>query len=120
MATIMIYRRTDCEPVKLTPAQVKKAAADIKKKGARVERPSLVKFLLGGLFSKLKVTPQSIIDSPVQRAAQGKGWEVPSDSLGRKGAATASQAESIRLWVKQNLTAYGIDPDSVSVVLEER
>ncbi len=112
MNRIVIYR-TGNAPRKVAAATVEKRLAAIVKAGARVQRPSLVRFLLGGGFQSLPLTRQSIIDSPVRREAEATGWTVPVDSLGRGGEATASQTESLRLWVKKNL---GIEGDCFAAI----
>jgi hypothetical protein len=91
---------------------------------ARVQRPSLLEFLLDGFYTLPKL-PQAIIDSPVIRAHEhaDAGYTVQVDSLGRKGAdvlatdkAARSAAESIRLWVSKNVPT--IDSEKVAVVVE--
>lgn len=91
---------------------------------ARVQRPSLLEFLLDG-FYRLPRLPQAIIDSPVLRVTEHKddGWTIPKDSLGRKGTAVLadeksarSAAESIRLWVAKNVPT--ADRDGMAVVVE--
>lgn len=91
---------------------------------ARVQRPSLLEFLLDA-FYRLPKLPQAIIDSPVIRVTEHKddGWTVPADSLGRKGTAVLddeksarSAAESIRLWMAKNVPT--ADTDKMAVVVE--
>ena len=86
---------------------------------ARVQRPSLLEFFLSGAFTKLPGLAPSVIDNRPRRVTEhaDDGWEVPADSLGRKGVADASQAQSILLWIKKNLGDV-IDADEVSVVVE--
>lgn len=116
MGTITIYRRQSVKVKRMGKVQLATALIAIGKR-ARVNRDALVEFFLCGEFNRLPVTPQSVIDSPVARE-NAQGWVLPVDCLGRKGEATASVAESVRLWIKQNLAAYGVDPDSVSVVYQ--
>jgi hypothetical protein len=91
---------------------------------ARVQRPSLLDFLLGAFYSLPKL-PQAVIDSPAVRTYEydKAGWTVPADSLGRKGtdvletpAAARSAAESIRLWIAKNVPT--IDVNKIAVVVE--
>lgn len=91
---------------------------------ARVQRPSLLEFLLDG-FYRLPKLPQAIIDSPVIRVTEHAeaGWTIPADSLGRKGGtvladekSARSAAESIRLWVAKNVPT--ADHDRMAVVVE--
>lgn len=114
MDRIMIFRRM---PGK-TPRKGAKGIIDALKRinhTARVKRDEVVHFFLSGEFGKLPITPQSVIDSPIRREA-AIGFEVPEGCLGRKGIATPEQAESVRLWIKKNLSPEGINPDTVSVV----
>jgi hypothetical protein len=103
----------------MTKAQLASALKDIHRK-VRVNRDTLTKFMLDGSFNKLPVYPQSTIDSPYKRWKEGvKGYEISADDLGRVGEPSQSVANSIRLWVKQNLAEYGINPDAISVVYME-
>lgn len=107
-----------------------KRAAEVREtiaRKARVQRPTLLDFLLDGYWSMPK-TPQTIIDSPVVRTDEhaDAGFTIPDDSLGRKGAETIddtekarSTAESIRLWVAKNLDGV-IDHTTIAVVVEPK
>lgn len=119
MSRLMVFRKSAVKAPKLSATKVAAAIAEIGSK-VRVERDEFVTFMLGGGFAKLEVVSQSAIDSDMQRPKiMGKGWEVPADSLGRVGVATPSSRESIRLWAKQQLPAYGINPDAVAIILVE-
>jgi hypothetical protein len=107
VALIMLFR-TGKAPRKLAEANVNKRIGEVKKKGARVKRDDIIRFMFGGGFASLPITRQSIIDNPIARA-EATGWVIPTTSLGRKGEASQSQAESVRLWIKQNLNIDGED-----------
>lgn len=116
-ASIVIYRRQDAKVKRLGKNQLAETVKRVNRK-TRVKRDNVVSFFLEGGFNNLPVTPQSVIDSPYRREDEAKGWEIPAEDLGRIGEATPSAAESIRLWVKQNLGDY-VNPDAVSVVYIE-
>jgi len=88
----------------------------------RVQRPSLVTFMLPtvharSLFARLpEVTEGERLnvakwgagdksaDAKAAKATiKAKAYVVPADSLGRGGAATPSQAQSVLLWIKTRL-----------------
>ena len=115
MATMVLFKRQSVKAPRMGKNQIADALKTINKR-ARVKRDTLVTFMLDGSFNKLPVTPQSVIDSPIRRENEGKGWEIPASEFGRVGVATPSSTESVRLWIKQNLESFGIDPDAVSVV----
>lgn len=94
---------------------------------ARIQRPSLLDFMLADFWALPKL-PQSVVDSPIVRADDfgHAGWVVPADSLGRKGADTIddissarSTAESIRIWVAKFFSDI-IDPATIAVVVEPK
>lgn len=83
----------------------------------RVQRPGLLDHLLSDFYSQPTMAP-SVIDNKVDRILNhhSAGWTVPADSLGRKGSVDASTAQSILLWIKQNVPT--VDASEVSVVVE--
>lgn len=117
MSRILVFRKGTNAPKKLKVAEIK-AITDEVNITARVNRDPLIRFMFDGSFAKLPLVKQSEIDSDAKRRTiKDKGWEVPSECLGRIGEATPSAAESIRLWVKQRLGEFGVDSDSVSVLV---
>lgn len=116
---IRIYRKVagtkGRKPTKAQRAAVEERVATF----ARVQRPALLEFFLSGEFTKLPALSPSVIDNRARRVTDhaDAGWTVPTDSLGRKGVADASQAQSILLWIKKNLSDV-VNPDEVSVVVE--
>lgn len=118
MAKIKIYKRGEAK-VRLGKRQFADALVDIDRR-SRVKRPSLTEFFLTGGFAKLPVVSTVVIDNPIRRYDEKpEGYEVPESDLGRVGEATASSAESVRLWIEKNLGKYGIDRATYSVVLED-
>lgn len=119
MSTIKVYRKESAhptrKPVKAVRAETERRIAAL----ARVHRPSLQDFFLSGDFHKLPALSPQIIDNRALRILDhaSAGWEVPADSLGRKGSADSSQAQSIILWIKKNLAGV-VNPDEVSIVVE--
>lgn len=111
MAAIRMFR-TGKAPRKLAEASIAKRIGEVKKKGARVNRDDIIRFFFGGGFASLPLTRQSIIDNPIARA-EAIGWDIPATSLGRKGEASITQTESVRLWIKNNL---GIDGEDFAVI----
>jgi hypothetical protein len=115
---IRIYRKTAAtpsrKPTKAQADQVRKVVA-IK---CRVQRPGLLDHFLSGAFHKQTAIPAQVIDNRADRIINHHkdGWTVPADSLGRNGRVDASTAQSILLWVKQNIPT--VDPSEVSVVVE--
>lgn len=124
-ATVVIYRKGNNAP-KVDAATI----ADVRKVigvKCRVQRPEIMALFLpirGGAkstFYKLPELSPQLIDNSWRRQTDyaDAGWEVPVNSLGRVGEATPSAAQSVLLWIKQNL-ADVVNPADVSVVLEER
>lgn len=117
--TIRIYRKEAAhrsrKPVKAVRVETERRIAAL----ARVQRPALQEFFLSGEFHKLPALSPQVIDNRALRMLDHAeaGWDVPTDSLGRKGTADASQAQSIILWIKKNLGDV-VNPDEVSVVVE--
>lgn len=105
--------RTGKAPRKVAESTVDKRIAEIRAKGARVNRDALVRFIFGGEFAALPETRQSIIDNPVRRREEAVGWIIPESCLGRVGVPSASVAESIRLWIKKNV---GIESETFSII----
>jgi hypothetical protein len=92
---------------------------------ARVQRPSLMEFLLDAFWT-LPALPAAVVkDANVRAYYHGDdGWVLPVDSLGRKGAesvadekAARSTAESVRLWIQKNLEDV-VNIENVAVVIE--
>ena len=120
MATIKVYRKAVSGGKGRAPGKAKRVQVEERiDTFARVKRPSLQDFFLSGDFAKLPALSPQVIDNRPRRITDHAedGWEVPVDSLGRKGTADASQAQSILLWVKKNL-ADVVNPEEVSVVVE--
>lgn len=122
---IRIYRK---ESVYERPKLNKDEVEAIRKRialFARQERPSLLEhFIPTGKvsdFYRQSELPGSVIDNRPLRITEhsGDGWTVPSDSLGRKGEASPSQAQSILLWIKQHIVGNGLANDGeVAVICE--
>jgi hypothetical protein len=93
---------------------------------ARVQRPSLLDFMLDGYWQMTALPAAVVKDAAVRAFRHGhEGWIIPEDSLGRKGAAgvadtekARSTAESIRIWIIKNLEGI-IDPAKFAVVVED-
>jgi len=92
---------------------------------SRVSRPAILDLFLGGEtaakvggFFALVPASQADVKNPAKLAlGEIDSFVVPASDLGRKGEATASQAESIRLWVTKHIVGHGIcEADEVSVV----
>lgn len=107
---------------KLAASKIAKISEELDRR-CRVQRPNVVTFLLGGDFGKLPKVSTTVLDSPYQRWKQkqdGKlvGWKVPDSDLGRKqGQPSLSTAESVRLWIKQNLGDH-VSAENVAVIFE--
>jgi hypothetical protein len=92
---------------------------------ARVQRDDLLDFMLDGFWSLPVLTSAQVKDAATRTYYHGDaGWTIPTESLGRKGAAVLadektarSAAESIRLWVIKNLHDV-VPAASVAVVVE--
>lgn len=139
MSRIIIFRRGDNRPT-ITPTIIGQVLAILTHK-VRVQRPSMASkeghgFFLPAKgrkvsdFYRLPVVPSKVLNSPAAllldgpdgpMAGKGKtwadvaGWEIPADSLGKAGIADRSQANSVRLWIEQNLSLV-VDPADVSVI----
>ena len=90
-----------------------------KRRMIRVERPQTLAFVLGAEFRKLPIVPASVLDSPcgpMDSFADGLGFEVPADELGRNGAITKQTADSIK---SQIAKLCNLDPATFSVVVVE-
>lgn len=90
----------------------------------RVQRPHVLDLFLDGEFPKLPAIKSNVIDAPYLRITGRRdgtvsGFPIPTEDLGRVGTPSASVAESIRLWIKQNLSEV-IPVESVAVVYEAR
>jgi len=98
---------------------------------SRVDRPAILNLFLGGdtandvgSFFDLESASASAVKDPANLVlGRISGWQVPVSDLGRKAealgqdAATASQAESIRLWVAKHIVGNGIcHADEVAVI----
>lgn len=92
---------------------------------SRVARPAILDFFLGEEgskanpgFWKLSAATQAAVKNPALLLLDEIDfWIVPESDLGRKGEATASQAESIRLWISKHLVESGIvTAEEVAVV----
>jgi len=124
---VALYRKESASPRPKVSAKVRRDTLEAIEHLARVQRPSLTEFVASGEFYRLPaLTPAQVKDAAVRAYAHGaKGWEIPTDSLGRKAdAAVASHdaarstAESVRLWLAKNMASL-IEPSHVAVVVEE-
>lgn len=137
---ILIFRKGDNRP-SITATIIAQVIAILTHK-VRVQRPSLaskdgVGFFLPAKgkkvsdFYRLPVVPSRVLNNPAAlildgpdgpMAGKGKTWvdlcgfEVPADSLGKAATADRSQANSLRLWISQNLSAVVAEED-VAVIL---
>jgi len=92
---------------------------------SRVNRPAILDFFLGGtsaaergeFFAKTAYAP-SVVKNPVNILLGNVDcFVVPESDLGRKGKATPSQAESIRLWIAKHVVENGLcNADEVAVI----
>jgi hypothetical protein len=124
---IAIYRKigNKPKPKKLTKAE----QATLNRRlelVCRVQRPELVEFFVSQAFYKLPALPTATIDNKGIRLLEHESdcFIVPNGSLGRKGiesigipAKERSTAQSILLWIKQNLGDV-VNADEVSVVVQ--
>jgi len=85
----------------------------------RVRRPELESFIIDGEFWNLPILSGKCIDNKGHRLMRHKtdGWAIPTGSLGRSGTVNRSTAQSVRLWIEQNLGAY-VPIDVVSIVVQ--
>ncbi len=124
-ARILVYRKTgsSSRPVvrKADVEQIRRKVSII----ARVQREGLLEhFIPAPKVSPFHRQPSllaSLIDNPALRRLEHEadGWLVPADSLGRKGEADRSQAQSIVLWLKKHVVDNGLaNEDEISVVYE--
>lgn len=122
---VVIYRKDVAGPKYNTenydkaPNKAQKAeAADHLEYIARVRRPELEAFLTDGFYSLTPIAPKTI-DNKGERMMRHRndGWIVPVGSLGRKGTADRSAAQSVLLWIKQNM-GHVVNPDQVSIVVQ--
>jgi hypothetical protein len=137
---ILIFRKGDNRP-SITATIIAQVVAILTHK-VRVQRPSLaskdgVGFFLPAKgkkvsdFYRLPIVPSKVLNNPAAllldgpdgpMAGKGKTWadlcgyEVPADSLGKAATADRSQANSLRLWISQNLPAVVAEED-VAVIL---
>ena len=114
---VVIYRKPGKAPrtTKAAKAECLEALEYI----ARVRRPSVEELFVSGAFFDLPELSPKCIDNRGHRLMRHRadGFVVPADSLGRKGTADRAAAQSLLLWIKQNLGAY-VGADSVSVVVQ--
>jgi hypothetical protein len=125
MDTVKIYRK---DSGKDRP-KATKAKIDATRKHleifCRVRRPDIEALFIpskangvSDFYNLPKLSPQVIDNRPLRMTEHGDaGWIVPESNLGRKGAADASTAQSVLLWVKKNL-ADVVNPEDVSIVVE--
>lgn len=126
MSTIHIIRKIGVDQSNGRIAKADKE--DIRKRIAivsRVDRPALLDLFLGGdtindvgRFFSLPAATQAQVKNPAALPlGEISGWEVPESDLGRKGEATQSQSESIRLWITKHIVGNGIiAADEVAVI----
>lgn len=126
MAEIHIIRKVGTSESNGRLSKVEKE--DIRKRIgiiSRVDRPAMLDMFLGGStqkdiggFFSLPPATQAQVKNPASLPlGEISGWQVPESDLGRKGEATNSQAESIRLWVTKHIVGNGvINADEVAVI----
>lgn len=115
---IRIYRKTSSASTRKPAKAAAEKVRTLVGLKCRVQRPALLDHFLSGDFHKQPALAPSVVDNRVDRIIEhhAAGWTVPADSLGRAGVVDASTAQSILLWIKQNVTV--VDPSEVSVVVE--
>ncbi len=137
---VLIFRKGNNRPT-ITAKVVEMVVAILTHK-VRVQRPSLaskdgVGFFLPAKgkkvsdFYRLPVVPSKVLNNPAAlildgpdgpMAGKGKTWadvcgfEIPADSLGKAATADRSQANSLRLWISQNLSLV-VSEEDVAVIL---
>lgn len=113
---IVIYRVTD-KKVRMTKAAI--AAMEDKLCKSRIDRDGIVELFTTGQFNELKLLPTEYHNAPRLRikhkTSEAFGYVVKPEDLGRTGRADQSVANSIRLWIVQNI---GIDPKAFMIVSE--
>jgi hypothetical protein len=123
---IRIFRKSSATPrPKASKSDLTELARKLEVGAIRVDRPSLVEFFtpeqagrLSEFYRLPALSPACIANRPHRIIDHADaGWTIPADSLGRKGVVTASTAQSILLWIKQNLAAF-VNAEDVSVVVE--
>lgn len=124
---VALYRKASIAPKPKATAKTVATVLEAIEHLARVQRPSLAEFVASGEFYRLpELSPAQVKDAAARAFKHGEaGWEIPTDSLGRKGEAAVatlddarSTAESIRLWLAKNMAEL-IDASHVAVVVEE-
>ena len=114
---VVIYRKAGKAP--RTSKAVKAEAAEALEFLCRVRRPEVEELFIEGGFWSLPELSTKCVDNRGHRLMKHShdGWVVPASSLGRAGTVSKASAQSLLLWVKQNLGAW-VDSDSVSIVVE--
>lgn len=118
--TLVIFRKGNVGKAKSEAKIQEDLALWTKRKLIRVPRPETLAFVLGSGFRKLPVLTSSVLDSPcgpMDAFAEGKGWEIPANELGRTGQVSKQTADSIKSQIAK-LT--GMNPADFSVCVVEK
>lgn len=126
MPDIAIVRKAGVNP---STGRISKAdKADIRRRIAivsRVDRPAMLDHFLGGdnansvggFFGQEAASASEVKNPANILLGDVDYWAVPATDLGRKGEATQSQAESVRLWISKHLVGNGVvAADEIAVV----
>jgi len=116
-ATIAIFRKASLPKAMSTKAIEAEMETWEKRRMIRVPRPKTLAFVLGAEFRKLPIVPAAVLDSPcgpMDSFADGLGFEVPANELGRNGQVTKQTADSIK---SQIAKLCKLDPATFSVVV---
>lgn len=133
---VIIFRRGDNRP-KVDREGLDRLARRLNGPKVRVRRPGVEALMIPeragqrSAFYRLPVVPSAILNNPAALACDGPdgedvapgqtwadlaGFVLTGDDLGRAGCADRSSANSVRLWIEQNLAPV-VDTADVSVVL---
>lgn len=119
MTSLRLYRKSDAKVPKVTETKIKELEKRLKMQ-RKILRPGLTRFILGGGFNKLKPTPPSILYNAWKRDYENPAdyFEIPVEDMGRlKRDPDGSTANSIKLWIEQNLKEdYGITYDDYTIL----
>lgn len=105
MTSLRLYRKTDKKLPKLSETKIKELEKNLSLR-RRLLRPSTTRFLLGGGFNRLEPTPSSILYNSWKRDYDDPAdyFEIPVEDMGRlKREPDISTANSIKLWIQENL-----------------
>lgn len=126
MAVIRIYRLESIHPAPRPKVADVRAVRERTGRVARVPRDAVVDHFVpqgraASCFYKQPAVPASVVNNPAERRYNysDAGWIVPPASLGRKGTADRSTAESLRLWINKHLAPELLHPSHLAVVVDE-